>query len=244
LSSEIITSVCRPCLIRGKAIPRASSWARRTRTRRESENLSMQRDSNRENREIPLVSDSAESERFANVSDGTANMYADGKSHGSVVPATTTNNGGNEAPAESDEGRDPAKRNAEQGTLHRTPRRIQSKSCGLAGVREVANDFALDLRQEPYEVILHVRVCAGGGPRGPSLPRFQFLIVPGGEAKLEQQKGSELFSPFPLVLREPRRHMPLVNEDAPLNAALWLDRSPRRRMGSLQHHRGVGRRDA
>jgi hypothetical protein len=90
----------------------------------ESENLSMRQDSDRENREIPLVSDSAESERFANVSDGTANMYADGKSHGSVVPATTTNNGGTKAPAESDEGRDPAKRNAEQDTLHRTPRRI------------------------------------------------------------------------------------------------------------------------
>ena len=140
----------------------------------ESENLSMRQNSNRENREIPLVSDSAESERFANVSDGKANMYADGKSDGSVVPATTTNNGATEAPAESDEGRDPAKRNAEQDTLHRTPGRIQGKSCGLAGVREAAN-FALDLRQEPYEVILHVRVCAGGGPKGPSLPRYCYF---------------------------------------------------------------------
>ena len=34
LSSEIITSVCRPCSDRGKAMPRASSWARRSRTRR------------------------------------------------------------------------------------------------------------------------------------------------------------------------------------------------------------------
>ncbi len=104
----------------------------------ESENLSMRQHSNRENREIPLVSDSAESERSTNVSDSKADMYADGKSHGSVVPATTTNNGGTEAPAESDEGRDPAKRNAEQDTLHRTQGRIQSKSCGLHGVREAA----------------------------------------------------------------------------------------------------------
>ena len=139
----------------------------------ESENLSMRQHSNRENREIPLVSDSAESERSANVSDGKADMHADGKSHGSVVPATTTNNGGTIAPAESNEGRDPAERNAEQDTLHRTPCRI-GKSCGLAGVREFANDVALDSRQEPYEVILHVRVCAGGGPQGPSLPRQPF----------------------------------------------------------------------
>ena len=171
LSSEIITSVCRPCPDSGEGHAKSVVMGETLADTAESENLSMRQDSNRENREIPLVSDSAESERFANVSDGTANMHADGKSHGSIVPATTTNNGGHEAPAESDEGRDPAKRNAEQDNLHRTPRRIQGKSCGLAGVREVANDFALDLRQEPYEVILHVRVCAGGGPRGPSLPR-------------------------------------------------------------------------
>jgi hypothetical protein len=34
LSSEIITSVCRPCPDRGKAMPRASSSVRRSRTRR------------------------------------------------------------------------------------------------------------------------------------------------------------------------------------------------------------------
>ncbi|HEX7446283.1 MAG TPA: group II intron reverse transcriptase/maturase, partial [Pirellulales bacterium] len=104
----------------------------------ESENLSMRPYSNRENREIPLVSDSLESERSANVSDGKADMHVGGKSHGSVVPATTTNNGAAETPAESDEGRDPAKRNAKQDTLHRTPGRNQSKSCGLDGVRKAA----------------------------------------------------------------------------------------------------------
>lgn len=49
----------------------------------ESENLSMRPYSNRENREIPLVSDSLESERSANVSGGKADMHAGGKSHGS-----------------------------------------------------------------------------------------------------------------------------------------------------------------
>ena len=33
------------------------------------------------------------------------------------------------------------------------------------------NDFALDSRQEPYEVILHVRICAGGRRQRRSLPR-------------------------------------------------------------------------
>jgi len=31
-----------------------------------------------------------------------------------------------------------------------------------------------DLRQEPYAVTLHVRICAGGGGQPPSLPRPQF----------------------------------------------------------------------
>ena len=33
------------------------------------------------------------------------------------------------------------------------------------------NDFALDSRQEPYEVMLHVRICAGGRRQRRSLPR-------------------------------------------------------------------------
>jgi len=31
--------------------------------------------------------------------------------------------------------------------------------------------FAIDLKQEPYEVVLQVRICAVGGQQGPSLPR-------------------------------------------------------------------------
>src|SRR5712691_1427534 len=33
-----------------------------------------------------------------------------------------------------------------------------------------------DLRQEPYAVTLHVRICAGGGQQWPSLPRPVELI--------------------------------------------------------------------
>lgn len=67
----------------------------------ESENLSMPQDSNRENREVPSVSQWAiDWERSANVSDGKADMHADGKSHESVVPTTTANNDAAEASAD------------------------------------------------------------------------------------------------------------------------------------------------
>ena len=92
----------------------------------------------RENREILLVSESMNSERSENVSDGNADMNANRKSDESVVPATPANNGAAEMPAESVEERDSAKRNAEQAALHRTPCRTKRKSRGLHGVREAA----------------------------------------------------------------------------------------------------------
>jgi RNA-directed DNA polymerase len=99
----------------------------------------MSGNSKRENREIPSVSQlSFDWERSANVSDCKADMHADGKSHGSVVLTTTANNDAAEASAESDEGRDSAKRNDEQAALHRTPGRNKRESRGLLGVREAA----------------------------------------------------------------------------------------------------------
>lgn len=94
--------------------------------------------SKRENREIPAVSKPSGPERSANVPDGTADMDAAGKSDGSVVPAKLANNGAAEAPAESTEERDPARRNAEQPDAGRTPSRIKPVSLGLLGVREAA----------------------------------------------------------------------------------------------------------
>jgi RNA-directed DNA polymerase len=104
----------------------------------ESRNLSMRQYSNRENREIPSVSEPDSPERPANVPDGKAGMYAGGKSHESIVPATTANNGAAEAPAESDEGRDSAKRNDVQDAGHRTSSRNKRPSRGLHGVRDAA----------------------------------------------------------------------------------------------------------
>ena len=41
-------------------------------------------------------------------------------------------------------------------------------------------DFAPTSRQEPYEVMLHVRICAGGRPQGRSLPRLIVLGIRSG----------------------------------------------------------------
>ena len=86
-------------------------------------------------------------------------MNANRKSDEPIVPATSANKGAAETPEEPAEERGSAKRNAEQSASHRTPSRTSCKSRGLYGVRE---DFAIDSRQEPYEVMLHVRICAGG----------------------------------------------------------------------------------
>ena len=86
-------------------------------------------------------------------------MNANRKSDEFLVSATPANNGVAETPAESVEERDSAKRNTAQAALSRTPSRTKRKSRGLYGVREIrTSDFALDSRQEPYEVILHVRI--------------------------------------------------------------------------------------
>lgn len=99
----------------------------------------MRGNSKRENREIRLVS-AAVAERSANIPDGHADMNANRKSDGSIVPANPANNGAAEAPAESAEGRGPAKRNAEQAASPRTPGRSKRGSRGLHGVREAARN--------------------------------------------------------------------------------------------------------
>jgi RNA-directed DNA polymerase len=65
-------------------------------------------------------------------------MNANGNSHKSVVLTTTANNDVADTSAESDEGRDLAKRNVEQAALRRTPSRVKRRSRGLPGVREAA----------------------------------------------------------------------------------------------------------
>ena len=78
-------------------------------------------------------------------------MNADGKSDGSVVPSNPANHGGAEPPAESAEGRLPAKRNIEQAASARTLSRKSRESRGLHGVREAARE-SRDLR---FTALLH-----------------------------------------------------------------------------------------
>lgn len=65
-------------------------------------------------------------------------MNADRNSDESIVPATSANNEGTEASAESSEERDLTKRNVEQTDMLRTQGRDQRMSFGLHGVREAA----------------------------------------------------------------------------------------------------------
>ena len=49
------------------------------------------------------------------------------------------------------------------------------------------NDFALDSRQEPYEVMLHVRICAGGHRNGG--PYRNLTFYRGGEFAWDARVG-------------------------------------------------------
>jgi len=78
-------------------------------------------------------------------------MNADGKSDEFVVLSTSMNNDATEASAESIEGRNSAKRNAEQSGLLRAPKRDKRRSLGLAGVRESARNN----RELKFTALLH-----------------------------------------------------------------------------------------
>ena len=77
-------------------------------------------------------------QRSENLSGGTADMNANGESDGSIVPLNPANKGGTEPPAESAEGRGPARSNTDQSNLRRTPSRKTRRSSGLNGVRKAA----------------------------------------------------------------------------------------------------------
>lgn len=107
----------------------------------ESENLSMRGNSNRENIESPSSSQRTFFElweRLEHASGGNTSMNDGGQSDSSIVPTTTANNDRTERSAESDEGRELAKRNTDQDTSHRTQNRNNVGLSGLMGVREAA----------------------------------------------------------------------------------------------------------
>jgi hypothetical protein len=101
-------------------------------------------------------------------------MHVCGESDGLIVPAKRTNKVDAQyaLAAESAEGRRPAKGNAPRAYLCRTQSR-GCKSQGLWRVRQArAASRHMNPRQEPYEVIPHVRIRAGGHSQGRSLPRL------------------------------------------------------------------------
>jgi hypothetical protein len=104
---------------------------------------------------------------------------ADEKSDTPVVPKNLPNKGA--LHAEAAEGRGVAEGNAGEAPTHWTQSRGRVL-MGLEGLREAAAGIGgntptrrcasrHDPRQEPYAVIPHVRICAGGGGQPPSLPR-------------------------------------------------------------------------
>jgi len=77
-------------------------------------------------------------ERSANLSEGTADMNADGKSDEPIVPSTSANNDSAELSAELSEESGSTKRNVSQTNSPRTQDRISRKSSRLHHVREAA----------------------------------------------------------------------------------------------------------
>ena len=107
-------------------------------------------------------------------------MHVCGESDGLIVPAKRANKvDAYGLAAESAEGRRPTKGNAPQAHSRRT----QSRGCesqGLWRVRQAARVAGrhMNPRQEPYEVIPHVRIRAGGRSQGRSLPRLTTMRSP------------------------------------------------------------------
>ena len=84
----------------------------------------------------------------------------------SIVPQKPGNTDSGPLSAESVEGRGLTKEHVEQWLLDRTERRA-SRSRGLLGIRAAqVSDVQVGRhhpRYEPYAVVPHVRICAGGG---------------------------------------------------------------------------------
>lgn len=91
-----------------------------------------------------------------------------GKSDNSIVPKKLPNNT-RERVAEAMEGRGLAKGNSLKRNALRTQGRIRAQSA-LKRIRQAAAFWRYYLRQEPYEVVPHVRICAGGAGRPAFLP--------------------------------------------------------------------------
>src|ERR687892_2541967 len=145
----------------------------------ESETLGMWGNSMRENRETlqtPTLDGSVG--RSKKAKSRNVDRHVCGESDGLIVPTKRANKVDAYAlAAETAEGRRSAKGNAPQARSRRT----QSRGCESQGLWRVRQARAagrhMNPRQEPYEVIPHVRIRAGGRSQGRSLPRLIELRV-------------------------------------------------------------------
>src|ERR671918_2889253 len=142
----------------------------------ESETLGMWGNSMRENRETlqtPALDGSVG--RSKKAKSRNVDRHVCGESDGLIVPAKRANKAGAQDAlvAESAEERRSTKGNAPQAHSYRT----QSRGCESQGLWRVRQARAagrhMNPRQEPYEVIPHVRIRAGGRSQGRSLPRLK-----------------------------------------------------------------------
>jgi hypothetical protein len=97
----------------------------------------MHENSKRENREIPSVPWRRRRGRLANLTEGTAGMYTDGKSDDSIVPSTRTNKAAT-AVAESVQERESPKRRHVVSPSLRTPSRFNVILHASQHARQVA----------------------------------------------------------------------------------------------------------
>ena len=151
----------------------------------ESETLGMWGNSMRENRETLQAPTLDGVGRSKKAKSRNFDMYVCGESDGFIVPAKRANKVDAYAlAAESAEERRPTKGNAPQAHSRRT----QSRGCesqGLWRIRQAARAAGryMNPRQEPYEVIPHVRIRAGGRSQGRSLPRLIMRMEQRAERK-------------------------------------------------------------
>src|SRR5499426_1758900 len=137
----------------------------------ESETLGMCGNSMRENREaLQTPTWDGRVGRSKKAKGRNVDMHVCRESDGLVVPTKRANKAdANALVAESAEGRRSTKGNAPQAHSCRTQSR-GSESQRLWRVRQAGRQ--MNPREEPYEVIPHVRIRAGGRSQGRSLPRL------------------------------------------------------------------------
>ncbi len=132
----------------------------------ESQTLSMRGNSMRENRETPATPSTDGGEgRSEKANCRTSDAHVAGESDGPIVPAKRANKAGTPG-AESVEERGSPKGNTwtadSPRTQSRNPREIGGHNVRRVGI--VINPDRHYPREEPDEVVPHVRICAGGRP--------------------------------------------------------------------------------